>query len=75
MLQLDQLTAAIESSQGAIDELLGNMSDADFSAEQEVDGRTVTVAQRLLFDYFHDTYHTGQTEILRQVAGVNDQII
>ena len=24
---------------------------------------------------FHDTYHTGQTELLRQAAGKNDQII
>lgn len=35
----------------------------------------VSAAQRLHFDYFHDTYHTGQTEILRQVAGTDDQVI
>ena len=75
MLQLDRLAEAIESSQVAIDEVLGNLSDEAFSEEQEVDGRVVTVARRLHFDYFHDTYHTGQTEILRQVAGTNDQVI
>lgn len=75
VLPLDRLTAAIESSQNAINEVLGNLPDEGFSAEQEVDGRIVTVAQRLHFDYFHDTYHTGQTEILRQVAGTNDAVI
>jgi len=29
----------------------------------------------LFFFYFHDCYHTGQTEILRQAAGKDDQII
>lgn len=75
VLPVEQLAAAIEASQEAINEALGNLFDEDFSAEQEVDGRIVTVAQRLHFDYFHDTYHTGQTEILRQVAGTNDAII
>jgi hypothetical protein len=29
----------------------------------------------LLFLYFHDSYHVGQTELLRQAAGKNDKII
>jgi hypothetical protein len=29
----------------------------------------------LFFLYFHDSYHVGQTEILRQAAGVDDKII
>lgn len=36
---------------------------------------TTTLAARLHWYYFHDTYHTGQTELLRQIAGKNDQII
>ena len=75
VLPLEQLAAAIESSQSLIDTFLGELSDEAFSAETENDGRMVSLAQQLHFDYFHDTYHTGQTEILRQVAGVNDQII
>jgi hypothetical protein len=26
-------------------------------------------------EYLHDTYHTGQIEILRQASGKNDKII
>jgi hypothetical protein len=34
-----------------------------------------TVAQRLAGLLWHETYHVGQTEILRQLAGTNDKII
>lgn len=34
-----------------------------------------TVGQRLAGLYFHETYHTGQTELLRQLAGKNDTIV
>ncbi|NQS91647.1 MAG: DinB family protein [Chloroflexi bacterium] len=34
-----------------------------------------TVGYWLFFLYFHDSYHVGQTEILRQAAGTNDKII
>ena len=34
-----------------------------------------TLAYWLLFLYFHDTYHVGQTELLRQAAGTDDKII
>jgi len=75
VLSLDELAAAVESSQDAINTVIGDLSDAAFSAESQVDGHLVTIAEGIYFDYFHDTYHTGQTEILRQVAGANDQII
>lgn len=75
VLPLEQLVAAVESSQEKIAAALERLSDAEFSASSEVDGRVVSMAQRLHFDYFHDTYHTGQTEILRQVAGTDDSVI
>ena len=33
------------------------------------------VAYWIFFLYFHDSYHTGQTEIFRQAAGTDDKII
>ncbi len=33
------------------------------------------IAYWIFFLYFHDSYHVGQTEILRQAAGMDDQII
>ena len=29
----------------------------------------------LFFGYFHESYHVGQTELLRQLAGKNDKMI
>ena len=75
VLRLQERLEGIEASQERLNELLGEMTDEAFSAEEEVDGRTVSVARRIHFDYFHDTYHTGQTELLRQVAGTDDRII
>ncbi len=72
---LDDLVAGIEASQTRLDELLAEMSAEAFAAEEEIDGQMLSVARRVFFDYFHDTYHTGQTELLRQVAGTNDKII
>ncbi|OYV88568.1 MAG: hypothetical protein B7Z63_00165 [Ignavibacteriae bacterium 37-53-5] len=37
--------------------------------------RKVTVAERVFFLYFHETYHVGQTELFRQLTGKNDKII
>ncbi len=48
------------------------MSDEDLSRELE-DGRRLHDSLR--FIYFHDIYHTGQTDPLRQVAGTHDKII
>ena len=31
--------------------------------------------KRFHFRYFHDTYHTGQTELLRSLAGFSDPVI
>ena len=33
------------------------------------------LADFLFFLYFHDSYHTGQAEPLRQLAGKDDKII
>jgi len=37
--------------------------------------RQVPLGVRLNGFYFHGTYHTGQTDLLRQIAGTNDKII
>jgi len=75
VLALEQLVAGIESSQEAIDAVVAALTDEEFSEESEIDGRMVSLSRSLHFNYFHDTYHTGQTEILRQVAGRSDKII
>ena len=62
----DELSAALRQSSA---DVLAKEAPA---GPPSFDGKTSgTVA----FFAFHDTYHTGQTELLRQVAGKNDKII
>lgn len=51
------------------------LTEADWNKEIQSGEHTITVAQHLFGLYFHDTYHTGQLEMLRQVAGTNDKVI
>lgn len=48
---------------------------AELGDPVEIGGRQTTLWKRVHFLYFHDTYHTGQTELLRQLAGVDDKVI
>ena len=75
VVQLDELVALARKSQDRIADVLGSMNDEQF-AEERTDGeRSFRVGSRVFFNYFHDTYHVGQTELLRQIAGVDDSII
>ena len=74
VLPLEQLLAALEKGQERIDAALDQLTPADLVREVTV-GRTMSLSEALFFYYFHDTYHTGQTEPLRQLAGKNDKIL
>jgi uncharacterized damage-inducible protein DinB len=75
ILSLEQLLAHLEQSQEAIATRLQMLSPDELA--QEVDsflGKT-SLGQLVFFLYFHDTYHTGQLEALRQLAGKDDKVI
>jgi hypothetical protein len=74
-LHLSRLIEALETGQAAIDAALRSISGEELQAEVEVGERRMAVRQRLFGLYFHDTYHTGQAELLRQLAGKGDQVI
>lgn len=75
IIQLQRLLEILETGQERIDAGFARLSDDDLSQEIQVGERYVPLSVRLHGFYFHDTYHTGQTELLRQVAGANDKII
>jgi len=75
VLQLEELLILLAKSQEAIAAALAHATEADLLKEVQAGQRTFTVAERLFFFYFHETYHAGQTELLRQLAGVNDKVI
>jgi len=74
-LPLEELLAWLDRAQERISATLTQMDEAAMSREMPAGERTATVGQRAFFLYFHETYHVGQTEMLRQLAGKNDKVI
>jgi uncharacterized damage-inducible protein DinB len=71
---LETLLAAIADSQERIVAALNKVSDADLAIIYN-EKRRVTVGDWIEFQHWHETYHVGQLEILRQLAGTDDKII
>ena len=74
LIRLERLLELIQAGQERIENALAGL---DMSKLEEMVGKDgdVRLGDRLHFWYFHDTYHTGQTEYLRQLAGTDDQVI
>ena len=76
VLTLEQLLALLDKAQAQIARLLEAIMDEQLARPLLPFGtRERTLGEWLFFFYFHDCYHVGQTEILRQAAGKNDKII
>lgn len=71
---LPKLLRLLDEGQAAIAAALNDASaeqlEAIYSAEHNQ-----TVGDRVAGLHWHETYHTGQLEILRQLAGTNDRIL
>ena len=74
-LRLEQLLAMLEQSQRTIAASLQKISPEELAREVQSFLGTTTLGQLVFFLYFHETYHTGQTEALRQLAGKDDKVI
>ena len=75
VVPLERLLAVLKEGQVRISTALSALSNEALGAEEMVNDRRLTLEDRLHFAYFHDTYHTGQTELLRAVAGKTDKVI
>ncbi|CAN5736377.1 hypothetical protein BH10CHL1_BH10CHL1_14160 [soil metagenome] len=75
VLKIERLLAILDQGQVDISASLRSANSALLSNEVEAFGHKQSVGSWLFFLYFHDSYHTGQTDLLRQVAGKNDKII
>ena len=76
VLALEQLIALLDKAQVQIAKKLEAITDEELGRLLIVFGsKERTLGEWLFFFYFHDCYHVGQTEILRQAAGKDDKII
>ncbi len=72
ILSLERLLADFDLTQKQLEEGFAEVSEQQL-AETNENGRSV--AERLLFLAWHEGYHLGQTEYLRQLAGKDDKVI
>jgi uncharacterized damage-inducible protein DinB len=75
VIRLEKLLELLERGQEIISKTIAGLSEDDLAREIQVGENMVTLGTRLFGYYFHDTYHTGQTDLLRQVAGTDDKVI
>jgi len=71
-LPLTRLLGDLETSQTRIMEALQHVSAETLAAMADEEE---TVEQQITFSHWHETYHVGQLELLRQLAGKNDKVI
>jgi len=74
-LTLEDLLDALDRTQARVAAGLARITPEELAKEIQIGEHTTTVGQRLFGLYFHMTYHTGQTELLRQLAGTKDKVI
>lgn len=71
--QLEALLADLDESQARLEVFLRGKTLEDMNAPSP--RPNMSWGQRLAFLAWHEAYHAGQTEYLRQLAGKNDRII
>ena len=71
--QLEAMLADLDESQARIAACLATRTLEDMNAPSDRPDRSM--GQRLAGMAWHEGYHVGQTEYLRQLAGKNDRVI
>lgn len=70
---LEKLVADLDTAQERLGAALEQVTPEELAHVPE--GKDRSLGERLSFLYWHEAYHTGQTELLRQLAGTDDKII
>lgn len=73
-VSFERLLEMLEESQARITAGLEALGD-DGLATVVDEEKNETVDDRIVFSHWHETYHVGQLEYLRQLAGTNDSVI
>lgn len=74
-LPLEQLLSDLDLTQDRITDALELTAPERLAEIVSADKKETTIGETIAFWHWHETYHTGQLELLRQFAGKNDAII
>lgn len=78
IFRFEQLVADLESTQTTLMNRISAMNSDDLEVLAKKIYPTVpdwSIGESLQFMLWHETYHAGQTELLRQLAGKHDKVI
>jgi uncharacterized damage-inducible protein DinB len=75
ILTLEQLLTVLEQSQSALTARMQKTTAEELAREEQSFLGTTTLGQLIFFLFWHETYHVGQPEFLRQLAGTDDKVI
>lgn len=75
ILPLEELLVDLDIVHRAIVTRLEGMQEEDFTEEIRIGDRPRTLGYQVFFLHFHYTYHIGQLEPLRQLAGFHNKVI
>ena len=76
VLKLEELLKHLEDTQERLEAVLEQETEESLQRTSPYrDHPERSLAGWVFFLYFHDCYHVGQTELLRQAAGTDDKII
>lgn len=74
-LPFEKLLSDLDQTQQAIAKVLAQTSQEELAALVQTGRGENVLSERLAFLHWHETYHVGQLELLRQLAGKNDAVI
>ncbi len=75
VVPLERLLAVLAEGQERIGAALGALSAEALQELRQNGDRTLPLGTLLHFAMWHETYHVGQTELLRALAGKRDKVI
>lgn len=75
VIKLERIMEVFLESQETIDDKIEKMIPENLAVEIDKGEQLRTVGEWIEFLGWHEAYHTGQTEYLRQLAGTDDKVI
>jgi uncharacterized damage-inducible protein DinB len=75
ILTLEQLLMVLEQGQSALAARLQTATEEELAGEVQSFLGTTSLGQLIFFLFWHESYHVGQPEYLRQLAGKDDKVI
>ena len=74
-LPLERLLTELNASAERLVQAFSNATADDLARLVEAANGETPLLKQLIFRQWHETYHVGQLELLRQLAGKNDKIV